>query len=184
MAIKTFTTGEVLTAADTNTYLANSGLVYVKQQAFSGSATAQVTSCFSSTYDNYRLVFGCTSAPAGGAVVKVNMLSGTTPNATTNSYKYYEAGNSWAGTADVQGSGGNTYWFGIRSDSYFFGTMEIQNPFNSVYTTFQSDGIDSAQSWQARGQQLLNNSYDGIQFVNEAGNMSGLTVFVYGYRKS
>jgi hypothetical protein len=30
MAIKTFTTGEVLTAADTNTYLANSGLVYVK----------------------------------------------------------------------------------------------------------------------------------------------------------
>jgi hypothetical protein len=27
MAIKTFTTGEVLTAADTNTYLANSGLI-------------------------------------------------------------------------------------------------------------------------------------------------------------
>jgi hypothetical protein len=28
MAIKTFTTGEVLTASDTNTYLANSGLVF------------------------------------------------------------------------------------------------------------------------------------------------------------
>jgi hypothetical protein len=30
MAIKTFTTGEVLTASDTNTYLANAGLVFVK----------------------------------------------------------------------------------------------------------------------------------------------------------
>ncbi len=30
MAVKTFTTGEVLTAADTNTYLNNGGLVYIK----------------------------------------------------------------------------------------------------------------------------------------------------------
>ena len=33
MAIKTFTTGEVLTASDTNTYLANAGLVYITSTA-------------------------------------------------------------------------------------------------------------------------------------------------------
>ena len=54
MAIKTFTTGEVLTAADTNTYLANSGLVYVKSQTIgSAVSSVNVTSAFSSTYDNY-----------------------------------------------------------------------------------------------------------------------------------
>jgi hypothetical protein len=50
MAIKTFTTGEVLTASDTNTYLANSGLVVMG---------ATVTG-----YDNGGIYFG--SAGTGG----------------------------------------------------------------------------------------------------------------------
>jgi len=68
MAIKTFTTGEVLTAADTNTYLANSGLVYVGQ--FSTTSGTAVTSptVFSSTYDNYRIVINNmeSGSPGGG----------------------------------------------------------------------------------------------------------------------
>ena len=56
MAIKTFTTGEVLTAADTNTYLANSGLVFVKQQTIgSGVSSVAVSDAFSATYDNYLI---------------------------------------------------------------------------------------------------------------------------------
>jgi hypothetical protein len=175
--------GQILTSAYLNNNI-NAGLTYVKQQAFTGSGTAKLTSCFSADYDNYRLVYGCTTAPAGGAIIATSMMSGTTPNNTAASYQYYEAGNTWAGAADVGGSAGTTSWFGIRSDSYFFGTMEIQNPFNSVYTTFQSEGIDAAQSWQSRGQQILNNSYDGIQFVHSGGNLNGFTVFVYGYRKA
>ena len=54
MAIKTFTTGEVLTAADTNTYLANSGLVYVAGATFTGAGTFDVTG-FSSSYLFYHL---------------------------------------------------------------------------------------------------------------------------------
>ncbi|CAB4134909.1 hypothetical protein UFOVP1226_15 [uncultured Caudovirales phage] len=162
----------------------SSGLVYVKQQSFSGSGTAQFTNCFNSSYDNYRIVFGCTTAPAGGAIIYTSMLNGTTPNNTAGSYLYYEAGNTWSGTADVGASAGTTSWFGIRSDTYFFGTMEIQNPYNSIYTTFQSEGIDAAQSWQVRGQQIRNASYDGIQFYHAGGNLNGLTMFCYGYRKS
>ena len=56
MAIKTFTTGEVLTAADTNTYLANSGLVLVKSQTIgTGVASVTISDAFSTTYDNYRI---------------------------------------------------------------------------------------------------------------------------------
>jgi len=39
MAIKTFTTGEVLTAADTNTYLTNSGFQYVSSGSFTNAAS-------------------------------------------------------------------------------------------------------------------------------------------------
>ena len=57
MAIKTFTTGEVLTASDTNTYLTNSGLVYIKQQTVgSGVASVTVSDAFSSTYDSYLII--------------------------------------------------------------------------------------------------------------------------------
>jgi hypothetical protein len=57
MAIKTFTSGSVLTASDTNTYLNNGGLVYITQGALT-SSTAALTfnDVFSSTYDNYRIV--------------------------------------------------------------------------------------------------------------------------------
>jgi len=69
MAIKTFTTGEVLTASDTNTYLANSGLVYIKQQTV-GNAVASVTvsDAFSSTYDNYKITYTGGASSGGGAL--------------------------------------------------------------------------------------------------------------------
>jgi len=56
MAIKTFTTGEVLTASDTNTYLANSGLVFVTSGSTAGTAnTLAIATSFTSTYEHYLL---------------------------------------------------------------------------------------------------------------------------------
>ena len=65
MAIKNFTTGEVLTAADTNTYLANSGLVYVTSQTV-GSAVSTVTvpGAFSTTWNDYRIIYSGGTATA------------------------------------------------------------------------------------------------------------------------
>lgn len=81
MAVKTFTTGEVLTSADTNTYLANSGLVYITS-ATVGTAVASVTvtGAFNSTYDNYRIIVSGGSMSTGTALM---MKLGTT---ATNGY--------------------------------------------------------------------------------------------------
>jgi hypothetical protein len=57
MAIKTFTSGEVLTSSDTNTYLNNGGLVYIAQgELTSSTAALTFNDVFSSTFDNYRIV--------------------------------------------------------------------------------------------------------------------------------
>ena len=58
MAVKTFTTGEVLTAADTNTYLNNGGLVWIKTATVTNAADSGTAfrSIFTSTYDAYRIV--------------------------------------------------------------------------------------------------------------------------------
>ena len=58
MAVKTFTSGEVLTASDTNTYLNNAGYVYITELTFTGSTQTflRIQNCFTSTYDNYLIV--------------------------------------------------------------------------------------------------------------------------------
>lgn len=182
MAVKTFTTGEVLTAADTNTYLNNGGLVYITKKSFVSQATWDCTSVFSATYDNYFLIYESTSAPAGGAIVAGQLLNGSSPAAGAN-YAYYQSGNLWAGTVDNT-AGGNTAtsWFAIRSASFFFGCMNIYNPFLAQYTAFSGEGVDLNNSWQMRGIHALNTSYDGIRF-SQAGNMTGSVTF-YGYRKA
>lgn len=183
MAIKTFTTGEVLTAADTNTYLANSGLVYVASKTFSGSGTVSCTSFFNSTYDHYRLVMNCTSAGAGAQIVETRLMSGASATSGTTSYKYYEAGYVWAGSLDPGAGPGGAYWFGFRSTDFFYGTMDIQNPYTANYTAFQQTSVDSAQSVESRGIHTLTTSYDGIQFLVGSGTLTG-TVTCYGYRKA
>jgi hypothetical protein len=183
MAIQTFTSGQILTAADTNEYLANSGLVYVNSKTFSGSGTVSCTSFFNSTYDHYKIVMSCTSASASAQIVETRLMVGASPTSGTTNYKYYELGHTYsAGGADAAAGSGGAYWFGFRSTDFFMGTMEIQNPYASNYTTYQSRNVDSVQSVSSGGVHLLTTSYDGIQFLVGSGNLAG-TVTCYGYRK-
>jgi hypothetical protein len=87
MAIKTFTTGEVLTASDTNTYLANAGLVYVSSGSFTGATSFEITG-FSSTYQYYRvLLTGYRADAVGFANLNGQLMNG----ATLRNTAYYEA---------------------------------------------------------------------------------------------
>jgi len=73
MAIKTFTTGEVLTASDTNTYLANAGLVHIKTATVTNATDSGTTwrSVFNGTYDSYRIVCHTLNAFTNGAVPRM-----------------------------------------------------------------------------------------------------------------
>jgi hypothetical protein len=181
MAIKTFSDAVSLPASDINSYLTNSGLVYVATKTFTTTSTLDCTGVFSSTYDNYCAIVYLSPTP-GGSIVQTTMLSGSTPS--TSGYDSFESGNVWAGTADTTASPSGAYWFGLRSATYIQAKMEIFNPYvYNVYTSFQSEGIDDTQSWQARGVHRSVPSYDGIRFYNASGNMTG-TITFYGYRKA
>jgi hypothetical protein len=96
MAIKTFTTGELLSSSDTNTYLANSGLVYVTSATI-GTAVSSVAvaNAFSATYDNYKIV------AHGGIGNTFQAISMTLTGAATSYYQILASGNyigSVAGT--------------------------------------------------------------------------------------
>jgi len=88
MAIKTFTAGSVLTASDTNTFLANAGLVYVTGGTFSAQDPLAVTGCFTSTYDHYEIVLQYYGSAANNT--SLNFYTGT--NTIYNAANYIRYG--------------------------------------------------------------------------------------------
>ena len=185
MAVKTFTTGEVLTSADTNTYLANSGLVYVKQVSVgSAVSTVDVTSCFNSTYDSYVVSFSgitCTSAQS----INFFLLSSTTPTASGwFGTEFYCAigGTTWTGQV-IANNASSAYCSAGTPTAGFASMLTIQSPNLAQYSRFQYQNVDSSYFRNGYAYHASNTQYDGFRITPTSGSWTGGTVTVYGYRK-
>jgi hypothetical protein len=192
MAIKTFTTGEVLTASDTNTYLANSGLVYVTSvTAGAGSSTLVIDNCFSSTYTNYVIVFNISGYAVGPLYMQLRTGSG---NDTAATYAYARNYFRWDGGA----SGGDSTMTGTTFTVGYCGggsVTTIENEFNlynpnvadrtSMGTTLVEIGTATTNSYNmiANGQKQNTTQYTGFSLIRYSTNTFAGTATVYGYRK-
>ena len=183
MAIKTFTTGEVLTAADTNTYLANSGLVYVKSQTVgSGVASVTVTGAFSADYDHYKI-----------SIANLNNSTGTQlklsfPSITTGYYYgtplVATTGGTFANTA-----GANVAYIdlgnipGTWTSDFLF---DIFAPFQTTATKVSGFGYLNSISFGGMGDGISSTSASSTGFILApiSGTLTGGTITVYGYRKA
>jgi hypothetical protein len=185
MAIKTFTTGEVLTAADTNTYLANSGLVFVKSQTI-GTAVSSVTvtGAFSTDYDNYKIII------SGGVGSVAQALRFNFDGNTADYYSVLIFASTAAafGTASALGSGSQSFWdqMGYASTSAIAVNMEVIAPFLTKTSTFSSFNVATAvlaNSGTAQGFHNSATSFSGFRIVPALGTLTGGTITVYGFRK-
>ena len=185
MAVKTFTTGETLTTSDTNTYLANAGLVYISEHTL--SINTQINNCFTSTYRNYRIIVNV-DAHSGGAINTLARLStGGTPVGSGTNYYYSGAEQAYssAGFVTYGNNGTLTYWLTGRlngnTPAQFI--MDINNPQSSTLSTFyKSQYTDQAYSGTVGGMYLANTSFDGIQILLAGGTSMSGKVYIYGYR--
>ena len=191
MAIKTFTSGEVLTAADTNSYLANSGLVYVKGQVIGNGVTAQVISgCFNGTYDSYRVVVSnmTMSSTSRATNIFVKMHDGTNPNSSA-AYNYGIPVVDLANAA-VSGFAGRLQTTGMLvgngTGDKFATSFDIMNPYIATHTIFGGLTISNDSGGYAgagSGMHQLSTGYTGLQIIVSGGaTMTGGTIIVYGYR--
>ena len=181
MAIKTFTTGEVLTASDTNTYLANSGLVYIKQQTIgSAVATVNVTSAFSNTYDNYKVVIAGGSSTSSQPL-KLQFGSTATGYNFALIYAAY-ATNAVAGACAANAAQIN--YVGQAVISGILACIEIGSPNVATTTEVSAPYFDAVNAGHLSA--YLNNTtqYTDFTFGPLSGTMTGGTVTVYGYRKA
>ena len=190
MAIKTFTTGEVLTASDTNTYLANSGLTYITQGTVAANTTLNFTSIFTSAYTNYRVVFTPSARQtASQNQINLRVRSGSTDLSTGSKYQwgrmyYFNAGSGSSGSVadnSINISDSNAGFVAFSFDIY--APLVAQETFVTGQTSAQQNaggpflfGIN----WS--GYVDNTTAYDGFSLIGTS-NFSG-TARVYGYRQS
>ena len=183
MAIKTFTAGEVLTASDTNTYLANSGLVYIKQQTV-GTTVSSVTvsNAFSATYDNYKIIY------SGGTASSLNTLGMTIGGSSTGYYSIVHY-STYCSPLTFLGEGNNNTaswsYVGYGSANYTSVSIDLINPFAALFTTYGAGAWPAVTvSGTSAGIHQVATSYTSFAITSVSGTISGGTIYVYGYRKS
>lgn len=182
MAIKTFVASEVLNASDTNTYLANSGLVYIGETAIgTGVATVNTGTVFSSTYDSYRVIIRGVKASTGTDLL-INF------GATTTGYYgslYYDAYSGSSTGAKRSNNGANIYIALIETSlNETISCLDIANPFLALSTSLAGNFYGNTYSGWFGGTQASSTSFTTLTIRPTSGTLTGGTISVYGYRKA
>jgi len=184
MAIKTFTTGEVLTASDTNTYLANCGLVYVAGSTFAGVTAFDITG-FSSTFTGYRVIIQTRRVDTVGmGTMNVNLRNNTT-NITTG---YYEGAGyatylSGTGAAFARNNGSNWVWGNSDSAAATGNWSFDMYALTGGGLTFNGIGfsVGEATTYFIGGSNGTTSAYDRLRVAYDYGTHTGRWI-LQGYR--
>ena len=175
-----FSSGAVLTAAQMN----GVGLWLVKTQTVgTGVATIDVTSAFSSDYQNYRVTY---SGGVGSTNANLNMQFGIGLTFTATNYfgglGYLNVGGGvWQIAAN---NGGASF---VAGGSRTAGTnicLEIQQPNIALDTYAQGpyNRLDNGQVGHSWILQSSVNQYTSFRLTTSSGTVTGGTIRVYGYR--
>jgi hypothetical protein len=179
MSVKTFTT-ETLTSADTNTYLANSGLVYVTS-ATVGTTVSSVTvsGAFSNTYDNYKITY---AGGVGSNAVAISMILGASVTGYYQGLQYvtYSTGNVSSTSNNNAASWG---YIGEASPSMCAVDADVFSPFLAKFSTMFG-GYSGTVGGSLAGYHGVATSYTGFTLSTAGNTMTGGTITVYGYRKA
>lgn len=178
------TTGQVLsknsgTDFDT-TWAAPAGMVLVRAQTI-GTAVTSVTvnDAFNSTYDNYKIIM---SGGVGSAGLALRLQLG----ASTTGYYYGRTIVTYSNAALTAAAGNNTTQFDfvgtINLDSMLI-NAEIGSPFLNRWTSIFSSRAVAGSADTLSGIHQVASSYSSFTITPNGGNLTGGTIYVYGYKK-
>lgn len=186
MAVKTFTQGEAATAADTNAYLNNGGLVWVASASLSVTTSgSNVTGVFDATkFKNYRVILN-TTARSAASRVDFKFLVGTTPTSTA----YYAGGIGCDFAANTviyaQRSNNDPSWFGQLMSGIGVTVVDIFNANKADRTLWTGFVFDSftGVGYTITGNQVSTNLFTGFQLLTNTGTAT-VEYQVFGYREA
>ena len=185
MALTTFVSGQVLTAAQLNdSFAAVGGLRLIKTQTV-GTAVSSVavTGAFSSTYDNYLITLngGTISADA-----TINLQLGAS---STGYYGFLTFGTSTSG-ATVLGSNSNNdtlarFVGGGASGQMAHVSCTVIGPNLAAYTKITNGAYQSGANYgTSQFEHRVATAYTDFTLATSTGTLTGGTIRVYGYQNS
>ena len=187
MAVKTFTDSTTLPASDINTYLNNGGLVYITSQTI-GSAVSSVTvsNCFSSTYDNYKIIVNGGAGSSSNAAVKFEFVGITSGYYIGIVYLAYSAGST-PPSGFAAANAANWQEVGNVNTNGIHVNMDILNANLAKYKTYSCgcpNGATAGSFVISNGLCASTTQATGFTLTPASGTMTGGTITVYGYRKA
>jgi len=176
MTFPSFTTGEVLRAADMNAV----GLWLVKSQTIGTTVSSvTVTDAFSADYDAYKIVIS-------GGVGSATCVLQTQLGATATGYYYGGDARTYSGvTLNIQAANGTNWYAGEATVNTLEMNIDIKQPFLAKNTTFTGQLANTRTDgyWLSVGGYLANTtSYTAFTITPSSGTLTGGTIRVYGYR--
>jgi hypothetical protein len=157
------------------------GLRLVKKQAVgSGVSSVTITGAFSATYENYLIQINNTTSSV--AAIPINLQLGSTTTGYYSSLMY----TTWAGSPLNSGNA-NTAFFryvGTTTSSAVLFSCQLNAPFLSTWTSFQSQFADSAAAGTVTGNLQNTTSYTAFTITPQSGTLTGGNIYVYGYGTS
>jgi hypothetical protein len=189
------TTGQVLkktsnTDLDVEWGTASSGLTLINTTSFSGVASQNFQSVFSSTYDSYRIILNLTAAASSAALLFGRVITGT--NTVDSATNYYAASNgvNWSNTAVNQNDITAASWvlgrIATADTGYSKFNFDVLSPNLAQYAVFLGglSGVTSTVPFHSHGAfwHVTNNIVTGFQLRADTGTITG-NVSIYGYSK-
>ena len=176
MTFPSFTTGEVLRAADMNAV----GLWLVKTQTIGTAVSSvSVTSAFSTDYNNYLITVTGGVASANGSIrLQMNTSTGTTYLAA-GTY-----GNYGVNSGLTFNPAAATSWTDIivGGTAGYSAAVTLAGPFASRPTYGFTDTSNNATFYKFSLVETSSNSNTGFTLTPASGTLTGGTIRVYGYK--
>jgi hypothetical protein len=158
------------------------GLVFIQKGSFSASSAVNVNTCFSSTYDNYKILVRVTGTSVTNGEIRFRMRSGTTDNSASSytSQRLYAQSTTVGGSRIVNQTSGI---LGSYNTSVSFLSTDMFQPFLAAVTGYSTQVSYNQEFIDFfAGAHTVASSFDGFTLFPDSGTITG-EVWVYGYAK-
>ena len=154
---------------------------------FSGAASVAIDGVFTSTYDNYLVMYDVTMGAAAQVQQRVSLRAA----GVTNASAVYDRGSIWnnSSTPTANMPMGTTYWSFGSADIYR-GQMTFSKPALAAATGVAHVGMEYSTTpsvnMLAMTAELYHRNtvaYDGLYWTPASGTISG-SIKIYGYTKT
>jgi hypothetical protein len=163
--------------------VSGAGLDLIVTQSFSAVSTVSVNNCFTSTYDNYRIICSLQSSVADVAI-NMRMRVSAADNSTANYYRQRATvqNTTFTGTSDSAGTTWELSYAGTSLNNLL--AVDVIAPQLAQHTS-----LSALNNYAGRYIEIRANSFqaatqfDGFTLYPGSGTISGV-IRIYGYRNA